>query len=155
MNINHKITEPKWSVIKTSFSVQRWQQHVSSNNLKIMRMENILMQWNIILRGFKNENFDFIWADRYPVYRCINVSLYYNGDAYRCRWTTSAMVQVMACCLTAPIHCQSQCCFIIAKIRWHLTAGNFTKKWRILHEHIQNHIHISFPASKDPRIDVD
>ena len=39
----------------------------------------------------------------------------------------STLVQVMACCLTAPSHYQGQCWFIIIEAPWHFTLNNFTE----------------------------
>ena len=39
-------------------------------------------------------------------------------------WSTSA--QVMACCLTAPIHHMNQCWLNIREVLWHLSESNFT-----------------------------
>ena len=40
--------------------------------------------------------------------------------------TWSTLVQVMACCLTAPSHYLKQFWFIISEVLWHSPVGNFT-----------------------------
>ena len=39
----------------------------------------------------------------------------------------SALVQVMACCLTAQSHYPNQCWLIISEVLWHSSEGNFTR----------------------------
>ena len=39
----------------------------------------------------------------------------------------STLVQVMACCLTAPSHYLNQCGLIISEVVWHSPEGNFTE----------------------------
>ena len=67
------------------------------------------------------------------------------------RWISwSTLVQVMACCLTAPSHYLNQCWLIINKVLWHSSWGYYYKKiWRYQSVnqdgrlHFQNHIKIS------------
>ena len=42
----------------------------------------------------------------------------------------SALAQVMACCLMAPNHYLNQCLFIIGKVQWHSSEGNFHKRYQ-------------------------
>ena len=57
-----------------------------------------------------------------------DLSLYnslWPRDAIWRQGSKSTLVQVMTCCLTAPIHYQNQCWFIITKVKWCLSEGNF------------------------------
>ena len=47
------------------------------------------------------------------------------SDAIWHHRSKSTLVQVMACCLTAPSHHPSQCWLIISEVLWHLPEGNF------------------------------
>ena len=49
------------------------------------------------------------------------------GDAIWPHRSGSTLVQVIACCLTAPSHYLNQCWLIISKIQWHSSQGNFTR----------------------------
>ena len=49
------------------------------------------------------------------------------SDAIWCWRSGSTLVQVMACCLTAPSHYVNQCWFIITKVQWHSAKGNFPR----------------------------
>ena len=42
-------------------------------------------------------------------------------------WTWSTLVEVMACCLSAPSHHLDQCWLIINAVLWHSPEGNFTR----------------------------
>ena len=48
------------------------------------------------------------------------------SDAIWRQKSGSTLVQVMACCLTAPSHYLNQCWLIISKVSWHSFEGNFT-----------------------------
>ena len=48
------------------------------------------------------------------------------SDAIWWQRSGSILVQVMACCLTAPNHYQNQCWLIISKVQWHSSEDNFT-----------------------------
>ena len=54
---------------------------------------------------------------------CIN-SLWPSDAIWRQR-SGSTLAQVMACCLTAPIHYLNQCWLIITMVQWYSSAGNF------------------------------
>ena len=58
-------------------------------------------------------------------YRPVN-SLWPSDDI-GCWISWSTMVQVMACCLTAPSHYLNQCWLIISEVQWHSYYGNFTR----------------------------
>ena len=47
------------------------------------------------------------------------------SDAIWRQGSKSALVQVMACCLTAPSHYLNQCWLIITKVQWCSSEGNF------------------------------
>ena len=53
-------------------------------------------------------------------------SLWPTDTIWRLR-TGSILAQVMACCLTAPIHYLNQCWLIISKVQWHSPVSNFTR----------------------------
>ena len=38
----------------------------------------------------------------------------------------STLAQVMACCLTTPIHLLNQCCWLFNEVSWHSPESNFT-----------------------------
>ena len=48
-------------------------------------------------------------------------------DAIRQLRSGSTLIQVMACCLTAPSHYLNQCWLIISKVLWHSSEGNFIR----------------------------
>ena len=58
------------------------------------------------------------------------ISLLFNSlwPSYAIRWheSRSTVAQVMACCLTAPSHYQTQRWLIISEIFWHSPEGNLT-----------------------------
>ena len=58
--------------------------------------------------------------------RCAVNSLRPSDTIYRQR-TGSTLVQVMACCLMAPSHYLNQCWFIISKVHWYSSEGNFSR----------------------------
>ena len=45
----------------------------------------------------------------------------------------STLVEVMACCLTAPSHYLNQFSLIINKVQWYSSNGNFTKDTSAIH----------------------
>ena len=49
------------------------------------------------------------------------------SDAIWRQRSGSTLVQVMACCLTAPSHYLNQCRLIISKVEWHSSKGEFTR----------------------------
>ena len=64
------------------------------------------------------------WLKVYFLWKSLINSLW-PSDAIL-RRTGSTLVQVMACCLTAPSHYLNQCWLIIREILWHSPEGNFT-----------------------------
>ena len=73
------------------------------------------------------------------------------SDAIWHQISLSTLVQVMACCLTAPSHYLNQCWLILSKVQRHSSVGNFTidtsaiSHWNYLENYISK---ISF---KSPR----
>ena len=63
---------------------------------------------------------DSLW----PCDTMVNNSLWPSDAIWRQR-SGSTLAQVMACCLTAPSHYLNQC-WLINKVQWHLSEGNFT-----------------------------
>ena len=51
------------------------------------------------------------------------VNSLWSSDAIMRQGTESTLVQVMACCLTAPSHYLKQCWLIIRKVLWHWPEG--------------------------------
>ena len=66
--------------------------------------------------------FDGVWR-----YASHEFNSLWPSDAIWCHITKSALVQVMACCLTAPGHYLNQCWLITSKVHWHSSADNFTR----------------------------
>ena len=62
--------------------------------------------------------------------QCVDTS--WSRDAIWRHRSGSPLVQVMACCLTAPSHYLNQCWFTISKVHWHSFEYNFTRDtWAI------------------------
>ena len=55
------------------------------------------------------------------------VNSLWPSDAISRQGSRSTLVQVMACCLTAPSHYLNQCWLIITKVQWCLSEGNFAE----------------------------
>ena len=62
---------------------------------------------------------------KYILFSFIN-SLWPSDTKLRQR-SVSTLAQVMACCLTAPIHYLNQCWLIISEVQWHSYPGSFTR----------------------------
>ena len=68
----------------------------------------------------------------------------------RCGWT---LVQVMACCLTAPSHYLIHFWLIISKVEWHSSEGKFTRDasainhWNYLENYVPK-ISFKFPRGQ-------
>ena len=56
-----------------------------------------------------------------------NQNILWCSDTIWCHITWSTLVQVMACCLTAPSHYLNQCWLIISEVLRHSSEGNFTE----------------------------
>ena len=52
-------------------------------------------------------------------------SLWPNDTRWH-RRSWSSLVQIMACCLTAPSHYMNQCWFLISEVLWHSPESNLT-----------------------------
>ena len=50
------------------------------------------------------------------------------SDAIWWQGSGSTLVQVMACCLTAPSHYLNQCWLFISKVQWHSSGSSSTKE---------------------------
>ena len=55
-----------------------------------------------------------------------NLNSLWTSDAKWRPRSGSTLVQVMACCLTAPSHYLNQCWLIISEVLWHSPESNFT-----------------------------
>ena len=55
------------------------------------------------------------------------VNSLWPSDAIWQQASMSTLVQVMACCLTAPSHYLNKCWFIFSKVQWHSVEGNLTR----------------------------
>ena len=58
---------------------------------------------------------------------CLWVNSLWPSDAIWRQRSWSTLVQVMACCLTAPSHYLNQCWLMICEVLWHLPDSNFTE----------------------------
>ena len=56
-----------------------------------------------------------------------HINSLWPSDAIWRQRSGSTLVQVMACCLTAPSHYLNQCWLTISEVQWHSPAGNFTR----------------------------
>ena len=56
------------------------------------------------------------------------------GDTIWRHRSESTLVQVMACCLTAPSHYLNQCWLIISEVQWQSPEGNFTRDRYLNHQ---------------------
>ena len=70
------------------------------------------------------------------------------SDAIWCWRSWSTLVQVMACCLTAPSHYLNRCWFIICKVLWYSSDDIIIKKiWRyqsVKQDWRQRHVPVCF-----------
>ena len=57
----------------------------------------------------------------------LKVNSLWPSDAIWRQGSRSTLVQIMACCLTAPSHYLNQCWLIISKVEWHSSKGKFTR----------------------------
>ena len=83
-------------------------------------------KWNLILTvqtlSFKSPIMHWAWGMAWNVINSLGPS-----DAIWWQRSGSTLVQVMACCLTAPSHYLNQCWLIISKVEWHSSKGNFIR----------------------------
>ena len=100
------------------------------NNVNWILGEHIL-EWNrnqnsyIFIQENTFENVFCKMATILSETQCVN-SLWPSDTIWR-HGIGSTLVQVMACCLTAPSHYLNQCWLIISKVQWHSSDGNFTR----------------------------
>ena len=57
----------------------------------------------------------------------VSINPLWPSDAIWCLWSWSTLVQVMACCLTAPSHYQNQCWLIVDHTHRHNLPCNFNQ----------------------------
>ena len=73
------------------------------------------------------------------------------SDGIRWHKSLSILAQVMACCLTSPTHYLNHHWFIISKIQWHSSEGNFTRDTSAINHfyYLENYLsNISFKSLK-------
>ena len=58
---------------------------------------------------------------------CWRINSLWPSDTIWWHRSRSTLVQVMACCLTAPSHYLNQCWLIISMVQWHLSESDFTR----------------------------
>ena len=73
------------------------------------------------------------------------------GDAMWRQGSRSTLVQVMACCLTAPSHYLSQCWLIISEAQWQSPDGNFTRDASAINYYNQLENYLTKISFKSPR----
>ena len=66
-----------------------------------------------------------------------NFNSLWPSDAIWQHRSGSTLLQVMACCLTAPSHYLKQCWLIIKCVLWHSPEGNFTKHVKDIYPWLQ------------------
>ena len=69
-----------------------------------------------------DKNWNKCWLSTPHIYL---VNSLWPSDAIWRQGFRSTLVQVMACCLTAPSHYLNQCWLIITKVQWCSSKGNF------------------------------
>ena len=68
------------------------------------------------------------------------------------RWRSwSTLVQVMACCLTAPSHYLNQCWFIISKGLWHSSEDIIIRRFEVTNQWSKIEVCIFKITSRSPR----
>ena len=91
----------------------------------------------VTLRGY---NYTFQIIATFPRVQCVN-SLGPSDTIWRWRsWST--LIQVMACCLTAPSHYLNQCWLIISKVLWHSSEDIIIRRFEDTNQYskIENYI---------------
>ena len=66
-----------------------------------------------------------LWVFLYIV-KALEFNSLWPSDTIWWQRSGSTLVQVMACCLTAPSYYLNHCWLIISKVQWHSPEGNFT-----------------------------
>ena len=97
--------------------------------------QHLLRQWLVARRhqAFTCTNVDLsskafcgihLWAQvLMNLIMCSEINPLWPGDAICQHGTRSTLVQVMACCLTAPSHYLNQCWLIIGEVNWYSSQG--------------------------------
>ena len=80
------------------------------------------------------------------------VNSLWPGDAIWRLRPGSTLVQVMACCRTAPSHYLNQCWLIINKVKWHSSDSNFTRDNSAINHWNSFENHSSKISFKSPRL---
>ena len=77
------------------------------------------------------------------------------SDALWRQRSGSTLAQVMACCLTAPIHYLNQCWLIISNVQWHSSKGKFTRDTSAINHCKIKYLkfHSNFPGANELIID--
>ena len=83
-----------------------------------------------------------------PVY----LNSLWPSDAIWRQGSRSTLVQVMACCLTAPSHYLNQCWLIITKVPWCSSEGNFTWVTKISLKIIFRRFYWNLPGANELNI---
>ena len=69
-----------------------------------------------------------------------------------CRWRSwSTLVQVMACCLTAPSHYLNQCWLIISKVLWHSSEDIIIRQFEETNQQSKTENYIFKVTLRSPR----
>ena len=85
--------------------------------VKAIQLVKSLMRcrfWDVIIYGCHTDDF-------------LEINSLWPSDAIWRHRSGSILVQVMACCLTAPSHYLNQCWLIVSKALWHSSEGNFSR----------------------------
>ena len=94
--------------------------------------QNFLQSWHfwdistlviflILLQVYKHEHLSHLICHCSCCFNSLRPS-----DAIWRQWSWTTLVQVMACCLTAPSHYLNQCWLIIKGVLWHSSENSFT-----------------------------
>ena len=86
-----------------------------------------------------------------PHCRCQWVNSLWPSVAIWRHRSGSALVQVMACCRTAPSHYLNLCWLIIGKVPWHSSDGIILRKPEDINQYKKNENYIFKIASRSPR----
>ena len=99
------------------------------STLRSKRLLNTFAIWAILYYQMTLYAF---WRVKYHIWIITESLLKYinslrPSDAIWRHISGSTLAQIMACCLTAPIHYLNQCWLIISKVLWHTSEGNFIR----------------------------
>ena len=73
------------------------------------------------------------------------------SDAIWCWRSWSTLVQVMACCLTAPSHYLNQCWLIISKVPWHSSEDIVIRRFEVINQYNKIEDYIFKITLRSPR----